>query len=73
MNEEVKIFVTRLVDEFIKKFRLYQVERLKAFYQSPNFELKVVETMAQGNQGRKVSANSEEWDMGTLVSIFHQY
>ena len=33
----------------------------------------VVRDMAQGDHSRKVSKNSEDWDLGILFSMYHKY
>ena len=68
LQETIKLFVTRLIDKFIETFRKYQVQRLQGVY-SENFikatQVKMI--------NKVVADNPEQWDLGTLTSIFHTH
>ena len=69
LQETIKLFVTRLIDKFIETFRKYQVERLQTAYTSELYIKATQEKMIN----KKVSDNPEQWDLGTLASIFHTH
>ena len=66
LQSHVKMFVTKLIDEFILKLRIYVIDRLTAC---------AGQEFVQHTQAllpnKRLSANPEEWDLGTLVQIFH--
>lgn len=68
LQEEIKLYVTRVIDDFIQKLRLYMIERLKNalgeyYIQKTREELK----------NPKLFPDTEKWDLGTLISVFHAY
>ena len=67
MQDQVKMFLTKLIDEFIQKMRLYVSEKLQAAFVGQD----VVKLTQEQMPGKRLSQNPEQWDLGTLVQIFH--
>jgi hypothetical protein len=63
------MFVTKLIDEFIVKLRLYIGEKLQVAFAGQD----IVQLTAAKMQGKNLSRNPEQWDLGTLVAIFHAH
>ena len=61
--DDVKMFVTKMLDCFIPKFRTFVTEMLKAVC-GPAYVQSVQE------QFHKIRADPETWDLGQLISIF---
>lgn len=67
MQDQVKMLVTKLIDEFILKMRLYVQEKLQVTLAGQD----IIALTADKMPSKRLSTNSEEWDLGTLVQIFH--
>ena len=61
------MFVTKLVDEFIVKLRLYMIDRIQGVSAGQDF----VQATQALMPNRRIDENPEKWDLGTLVQIFH--
>jgi len=61
------MFVTKLIDEFILKMRMYVQEKLQVSLVGQD----IIALTAVQMPSKRLSSNSEEWDLGTLVQIFH--
>jgi len=63
------MFLTKLVDEFIVKLRLYMVDRIQTASNGQDW--------IQGTQAlmpsKRLATNPEQWDLGTLVQVFHTH
>ena len=61
------MFVTKLIDEFIVKLRLYMTDRLQTAANGQDF----VQATQQLMPTKRLAPNPEQWDLGTLVQVFH--
>lgn len=57
------MFVTKLVDEFIVKLRLYITDRLQSALAGQD----VVQLTQTLMPNKRLATNPEQWDLGTLV------
>ena len=74
MQVQVRMFVTKLIDEFILKMRMYVTEKLTVTMQGQDITKEdVIAITAKKMPSKRLSQNTEEWDLGTLVQIFHAH
>eukprot|EP00347_Sterkiella_histriomuscorum_P010681 403375332 len=83
-NEQVRVMVSRILDTFVEKFRMYLVYKLQMKYQEhyiiaaktggPQDQMPGIEKIGQqqknGNFKYHFKDNPEHWDMSVLITIF---
>jgi len=69
------MFITRLIDTFIQRLRLYTIDRLQLKFGSlldPNEYIKHAVAPLK-KIGRKISENPEAWDLAQLISMLNEH